>query len=744
MRTSSVGKAVILLFVLILHFGIGPLKAIAIPLGAEWTEVTLGDPPPVFSGRKEVIEFGEALHVTGTSTKPIYRSLDGNSWSASIDFGTSVGGWSSLHRLNGILQAVPLYTSNELWRSIDGASWNALAVDYPWCLRWMHGYAVMNGMIWIAGGQTVSDTCPIFKEKNDIWRSGDGITWDEVVSNAAWHERRSLTLNQFTGRLWVMGGCFGNSMPGLVSYNDIWSSSNGVEWVEELASAPWLPRRSHTCTEFLGKLWLIGGDEPTLSGTEYRDTWVSEDGIVWSKVESTPKYLYRTDHASVVFKDKLWVIGGKAHEQILNDTWVTADGLNWKLVPNTMPWHHRSMHGVVAFKGRLWVVGGQDAAGMHNDVWRSEDGRNWQLVSEAAPWVARAGHALVVHGDELWILGGSDGSKNLRDVWHSPDGIQWTEATASAAWPPRVLGGAASLKGQLWVLGGRGDGGMLFRDVWHSDDGLSWMPATLAAGWEAREDLSVTAHRGRLWVVGGAMETTGFGLQSHNDVWFSDDGIQWSKVAQGIFPRRTGARMISYRDKLWLAGGFCYFDIDYGPIYLNDVWQSEDGLQWTEVTPPAPQSGPESDGIYTGGASWKPRRELGFAALKGRLWVVGGEHGVRESARHNDVWVSASDEGQHSSDLDHDEYLNLSEVLRTVQLYNLDEFHCDAAGEDGYAPGAGDQICRPHSSDYSPQDWQISVSELLRTIQFYNSGGYSYCPAADPPTEDGYCPAGAS
>jgi hypothetical protein len=97
----------------------------------------------------------------------------------------------------------------------------------------------------------------------------------------------------------------------------------------------------------------------------------------------------------------------------------------------------------------------------------------------------------------------------------------------------------------------------------------------------------------------------------------------------------------------------------------------------------------------------------------------------------------------HSADQNADNLIGLSELLRVFQLFNLGEFHCDAAGEDGYTPGAGDRICRPHSSDYSPQDWQISVSELLRTIQYYNSGGYYYCPAEVPPTEDGYCPAGA-
>jgi hypothetical protein len=94
----------------------------------------------------------------------------------------------------------------------------------------------------------------------------------------------------------------------------------------------------------------------------------------------------------------------------------------------------------------------------------------------------------------------------------------------------------------------------------------------------------------------------------------------------------------------------------------------------------------------------------------------------------------------HSADQDENWRINLSELLRVIQLFNSGGFHCDAAGEDGYAPGAGvDQSCTPHSSDYNPQDWQVSLSELLRLIQFFNSASFSPCPNAAPPTEDGFC-----
>lgn len=82
--------------------------------------------------------------------------------------------------------------------------------------------------------------------------------------------------------------------------------------------------------------------------------------------------------------------------------------------------------------------------------------------------------------------------------------------------------------------------------------------------------------------------------------------------------------------------------------------------------------------------------------------------------------------------------ISLSEALRVVQLFNAGAYHCDALGEDGFAPGAGAQECPPHHSDYAPQDWTLSLSELLRLLQLYNTGSYRCCPA--PLGEDGYCP----
>lgn len=101
---------------------------------------------------------------------------------------------------------------------------------------------------------------------------------------------------------------------------------------------------------------------------------------------------------------------------------------------------------------------------------------------------------------------------------------------------------------------------------------------------------------------------------------------------------------------------------------------------------------------------------------------------------------SEGEEQLHAADTDGNWQIDLSELLRVIQFFNMGGYHCAGGedSEDGFMPGvnADNQTCPAHASDYAPQDWSLSLSELLRTIQFFNTGGYHPCPEG----EDGYCP----
>ncbi len=115
------------------------------------------------------------------------------------------------------------------------------------------------------------------------------------------------------------------------------------------------------------------------------------------------------------------------------------------------PWPARELHTSVVFKDKVWVLGGIDNNGAPlNDVWSTDEVKTWNPESkEIAYWDERYGHSSVVFDDKLWVIGGFNGASiGMNDIWSSDDGIAWTRA---ADVPTYVSYGAADVGDALGV-----------------------------------------------------------------------------------------------------------------------------------------------------------------------------------------------------------------------------------------------------------------------------------------------------
>ncbi|MCB1058166.1 MAG: hypothetical protein KDD11_21925, partial [Acidobacteria bacterium] len=298
----------------------------------------------------------------------------------------------------------------------------------------------------------------------------------------------------------------------------------------------------------------------------------------------------RDGHASAVFKDRLWVLGGWDRGG-LSDVWSSPDGDRWRQEP-IAPWPRRKAHTAAVFHDRLWVLGGSLGVEQTADVWSTEDGQTWRQDTERAPWGPRNNHAVVVFHDRIWVLGGwgagptEEGStdapnqdgRDLDDVWWSDDGQTWHLATDHAAWSPRNGHAATVFKDKLWVLGGwgeQGDGseGNL-ADAWWSDDGQSWHRTDSPIPWSPRNGHAAIAFADRLWLIGGWGPThtaTGQTTDGNlSDVWWTQDGITWHPAtSQASWLPRNGHTLEVFKHRLWLIGGWSEFA---GKKGLNDLW----------------------------------------------------------------------------------------------------------------------------------------------------------------------------
>ena len=55
-----------------------------------------------------------------------------------------------------------------------------------------------------------------------------------------------------------------------------------------------------------------------------------------------------------------------------NDVWYSSDGINWYQATPNANFSKRQSHSSVVFNNKIWVIGGGDNTSFYNDVWYSE------------------------------------------------------------------------------------------------------------------------------------------------------------------------------------------------------------------------------------------------------------------------------------------------------------------------------------------------------------------------------------
>jgi hypothetical protein len=216
---------------------------------------------------------------------------------------------------------------NDVWWSIDGATWNLATSNAGFTPRWGLKAVVYNNRIWVTGGNDGS-------EKNDVWSSADGTTWVQATAGAAFSQRsypQFLTYNDGSGnKMWVMTG-----FDGVNKLNDVWWSTDGVVWNLSTAAAAFPPRYTASALTYDNKMWIIGG-----FGTSARlnDAWWSTDGIIWNNATYSAAFSERESIACVVFNDKMWLMGGlrEAGLQVANDVWYSCGPVNTPTLTQTV------------------------------------------------------------------------------------------------------------------------------------------------------------------------------------------------------------------------------------------------------------------------------------------------------------------------------------------------------------------------------------------------------------------------
>ncbi|MGI6208873.1 MAG: hypothetical protein ACOYEW_11765 [Anaerolineae bacterium] len=300
----------------------------------------------------------------------------------------------------------------------------------------------------------------------------------------------------------------------------------------------------------------------------------------------------------------------------------------WVPVNEQAAFAPRDGAGALSFRGRMWLLGGWNPRDKvhfphicNSEVWSSADGREWQLEAEKAPWEGRHTAGYAVHRGRMWIIGGDANQGHYQnDVWSSEDGVHWDLVCDRVPWADRVLHYTVVHDDHLWVIGGQSmpikvpGPDIFYNDVWCSQDGVNWERVLEHAPWPARGMIGGSAVKdGRIWLLGGGTYDTPTirSRKFYNDVWSSADGVHWQQhLESALWHPRQYHEVAVWDGRLWVLEGYD------GHSNRNDVYYSADGIHWHEL-PSTP---------------WAPRHAASVFVHNDALWMVAGNNMT------SDVW----------------------------------------------------------------------------------------------------------
>jgi hypothetical protein len=280
---------------------------------------------------------------------------------------------------------------------------------------------------------------------------------------------------------------------------------------------------------------------------------------------------------------------------------------SWERVAETAAFSPRDTAEDVVFGGKLWLSNGYVTGGtLVRDLWSSGDGVTWELVSDNTPYDGYS--EMVVHDGKIWAVKAS--------VWNSSDGVNWKQVSGKTPFGERTYGELVVFRGRMWQLGSG-------NDVWNTADGAKWQCANPNAPFGNRYASAVAVYGDKLWLMGGATSATSDPPEkhypkytTHNDVWCSSDGVEWTRVLEHApWAERMWFVPKVYAGKLWIIGGFS----NRRDVNFAEAWYTEDGKTWRE---------------YGSAVMFSPRHEVTPYVFNGSLWVVDGNMWPLM----NDVW----------------------------------------------------------------------------------------------------------
>lgn len=290
-------------------------------------------------------------------------------------------------------------------------------------------------------------------------------------------------------------------------------------------------------------------------------TWFCRYGGILDDCASTSAEIPTECAATMDYHANLFLLPGGASNADAQRGWhdLASEQHNWRsdsVVDATLTWAGAwDVQPSGSDCGALILIGGMTSEKEAVDtVHQSTDGGiSWSKLTPkhgSDEFTGRYAHAAVWFNDKVMVTGGRDDQLGpLHDVFlfdptqrlwtlltefteaTSPDGEFTASPDPHPLWHQRYGHAMVVYDGGVLLFGGRVTGGVT-HDVYRTETGADWRLLTIAAPWEKRSHFGASEFAGHVWLAGGLSAVNDFGEEhALSDVWATDDGISWVRVA---------------------------------------------------------------------------------------------------------------------------------------------------------------------------------------------------------------------
>ena len=284
----------------------------------------------------------------------------------------------------------------------------------------------------------------------------------------------------------------------------------------------------------------------------------------WTDSElSLPDGIARYAAASVVYQDKLFLIGGIIYgNQSLNRV-DAFDGKRWLKMP-PLPKTVFQMKATV-WNDKIYVVGGGIQSGYSTspesgrmDYVQIFDGKTWTAGNPLA--FAMTGHEIAILGNKLYAFGGNDHhtpgfyKPSVVSQQFDLNGSNWNLGTNMNKARGEFC--SASLNGKIYAFGGRGFGAEVRLSDYSIFDGTSWSSLNYALPELMSYCAATSEFNNTIYVIGSGNSV---GNYASSNVW-SFDGTTWASQPSLRTPKAQIAVSV-YKGRIYAFGGANYPNI---------------------------------------------------------------------------------------------------------------------------------------------------------------------------------------